>query len=223
MTLNREESAVNFYYTIQSPYAQKVLIALYEKGVAFTPVKVNVLDPADRAAYQKIYPLGKIPLLTDESKDLFIPESTIIIEFLENEFPGQGTQLIPDDKVAARRVRFKDRMSDLYINATISTIFFDSMKPEDKRNPEAVTRAREHLDVMYRFMDDFLGKNEYVAGSEFSMADCATFPGLFYAQQMHPFSAYPNVVAYLQRLMQRPSVQKVVAELMPLLQAMQGK
>ncbi len=211
---------MNLYYSILSPYGQKVLIALYEKGIAFTPVNVNLSDPADKAAYQKIYPLGKVPLLTDESKELFIPESTIIIEFLENEFPGQGTQLIPDDKVAARRVRFKDRMSDLYVNMSISTIFFDGLKPEDKRNPDAVAKAREHLDVMYRFMDDFLGKNEFVSGSEFSMADCATFPGLFYAQKMHPFSDYPNVVAYMQRLMQRASVQKVVAELMPKLQAM---
>ena len=92
---------LKLHYNIASTYSQKVLLALFEKGVPFTPAVVNLQDPAARAEYKKLYPIGKIPLLTGEA--IFIPESSIIIEFLENEFPDSGTKLIPDDKTAARR------------------------------------------------------------------------------------------------------------------------
>ncbi|MDE2421397.1 MAG: glutathione S-transferase family protein [Gammaproteobacteria bacterium] len=211
---------MKLYYSILSPYSQKVMIAFYEKGVDFTPTKVNFGDEAGRAEYAKIYPLGKIPLLVDESKDLFIPESTIIIEFLENEYAAQGTSLIPSDKTAARRVRFKDRMHDLYVSEPVVTLYFDTMKPADQKNPEAVAKARKTLDVMYNYMEQSFAENQFASGNEFTMADCAAFPGLFYAQKLHPFSQYPNITAYFQRLMQRPSVQKVLSELLPVLQAM---
>ena len=78
---------MKLHYFPLSTYSQKALIALYEKKVAFTPEIVDLQDPAARAAYRDIYPLGKVPLLTrDEGR--MIPESTIIIELLETRRPG---------------------------------------------------------------------------------------------------------------------------------------
>jgi glutathione S-transferase len=51
------------------------------------------------------------------------------------------------------------------------------------------------------------------------MADCAAFPGLFYAQKLHPFNQYPNISAYFGRLMARDSVKRLMAEVMPALSA----
>ncbi|GMQ96224.1 MAG: hypothetical protein BMS9Abin14_750 [Gammaproteobacteria bacterium] len=53
---------MKLYYRPISTYAQKAQIAFYEKSVAFTPELVNLMDEAARAAYRKIYPLGKVPL-----------------------------------------------------------------------------------------------------------------------------------------------------------------
>jgi glutathione S-transferase len=212
---------LTLHYAIPSTYSQKAVLAFYEKGVPFTPAPVNLFDPEGKAAYKKLYPLGKIPLLTGD--DIFIPESTIIIEFLENEFPNSGTKLIPDDKTAARRVRFKDRMHDLYLNEPISAIFFDSLKPEDKRNPEAIAKAHATIDIMYGYMEESFGKNPAAGAADFSMADCAAFAPLFYAQQLHPFKEHKNIGAYFGRLMERASVQRMMGELLPALEKFNNK
>ena len=212
---------VTLHYAIPSTYSQKAILAFYEKGVDFTPAQVNLFDPAGHAAYKKLYPLGKIPLLTGD--DLFIPESTIIIEYLENEYPTSGAKLIPDDKTAARRVRFKDRVFDLYVNEMVSSIFFDSLKPAEKQNPEAVAKAHETLDISFNFMEDSLKNNVFTCGSEISMADCALFPPLFYAQRLHPFKDRKSISAYFDRMMQRKSVQRLMVELLPALEKFNTK
>ncbi|WP_126284728.1 glutathione S-transferase family protein [Burkholderia stagnalis] len=208
---------LTLHYAVPSTYSQKALLAFFEKGVPFTPKPVNLFDPEQASAYRKLYPLGKIPLLTGD--DLFIPESTIIVEFLENEFSTSGTKLIPEDPIAARRVRFKDRMHDLYLNEPIVTIFFDSLKPEDKRNPEAVAKAHATLDVMYSFMEEFYGKHPDAGVGEFNMSDCASFAPLFYAQKLHPFSDLKHISAYFARLMERSSVKRLLGELLPALES----
>jgi glutathione S-transferase len=213
---------LTLHYSIFSTYSQKVLIAFYEKGVPFTPATVNLFDPQAAAEYRKLYPLGKVPLLTGDG-ERFIPESSIIIEFLENEFPNSGTKLIPDDKTAARRVRFKDRMTDLYVNEPVVELFFDSQKPPEKRNPEETAKAHARLEILYGYMNDSLSNNPKAGAEEFTMADCAAFAPLFYAQKLHSFRDYKHVGAYFDRLMQRDSVKKVLAELLPALEKMQAK
>lgn len=66
-----------YYYPI-STYCQKVLIACYEKSVEFTPQLVFLFDEAEREAYRKIYPMGKIPLLVLDDGH-WVPESSNIV------------------------------------------------------------------------------------------------------------------------------------------------
>jgi glutathione S-transferase len=212
---------LKLHYAIPSTYSQKTILAFYEKGIEFTPVQINLFDPESAAAYKKVYPLGKIPLLIGD--DVFIPESSIIIEYLENEFPTSGTKLIPDDKTAARRVRFKDRMFDLYVNEKVAGIFFDSLKPAEKQNPEMVAKAHETLDVLFGFTEDSLKSSAFAGGNEFSMADCALFPPLFYAQRLHAFKDRKNISAWFDRMMQRKSVQRLLVELLPALEKFNSK
>jgi glutathione S-transferase len=209
------------HYHVASTYCQKVLLAHYEKGIAFEPVLVNMPDPAARAEYKKLYPLGKIPLLTGD--DLFIPESTIIIEYLENEYPDAGTRLIPADKTAARRVRFKDRVYDQYLNDPVSTLFFETQKPEGKRNEEAVAKARGTIDVVYGLMEKSLESASFLSGDSYTMADCAAFAPLFYAQRLHPWAQHKNIAAYFARVVERPSAKKLLAELLPALEKFNQK
>ena len=76
---------MKLYYYPLSTYCQKVLIALYEKSVDFTPERVSLMDDAERDAYRKIYPLGKIPLLVLDDGH-WVPESSIIVEYLDTHF-----------------------------------------------------------------------------------------------------------------------------------------
>ena len=89
-----------------SSFCHKVLIALYENDTPFTPKLVNLQDEGERTAFRKMWPIRKFPVLRDEAEDRLIPESSIIIEYLDQKFPG-GTRLIPSDPTPARETRLR--------------------------------------------------------------------------------------------------------------------
>lgn len=203
-----------YYYPI-STYSQKVLLALYEKEIDFEPVIVEMFDEQARAAYNEIYPIGKIPLLCP-TEDHLVPESNIIIEYLEGHF-DQGTQLIPDGIDEARKVRFMDRMNDLYLNDSMATLWF-----ADSKSPEDIAKAKHYLDTCYEHLNARFENSTWVNGEEFTMADCSCIPPLFYLQKVYPFNDYPHLVAYFERAMSRPSYQRVLSDAMPILETMQA-
>ena len=82
---------------------------------------VNLTDPASAAAFKKMWPLGKFPVLRDESRDEMVPESSIIIEYLAEHYPGNA-ELVPKDRDLARKVRFSDRFFDLYVHLPMQKI-----------------------------------------------------------------------------------------------------
>src|SRR5690242_850107 len=77
------ERPMKLYFHPVSSYSQKALVAFYEKGCAFEPVIINLMDPKEREAYQKINPIVKIPFLRVEEKNLELAESSIIIEYID--------------------------------------------------------------------------------------------------------------------------------------------
>ena len=206
---------MKFYYHPISTYSQKVLIALNEKGVEFEPQVVALMDPKAKAEFRELYPLGKIPLLvTDEGRK--IPESSIIIEYLDGV---AGPKLIFGNAEQSRQVRFKDRMFDLYLNESVTTLLFQSMKPASQRDKERIETATFRSNTMYGLMEKELANQPFAAGETFSMADCAAAPALFYAQKTAPFGGFRHVSAYWERLASRPSVQQVIKEAEPHIKA----
>ena len=211
---------MKLYYFPLSTYSQKALIALYEKGIEFTPEIVELGVPEKRAAFKKIYPIGKVPVLVRDD-GWHIPESSIIVEYLDTQL-DRGPRLIPEDKELARRTRFFDRTFDLYVNEPALTIFFDGRKPEAERNPTAVAAARERLDTMYVILDKHFEKGPWTVGEAFTMADCSAAPALSFARMMHPFDKHPNLLRYFGRLVERPSFARVLTEAKPYIAKLMG-
>lgn len=211
---------MKLYYHPVSTYAQKAMIAFYEKNAAFTPEIVQMMDPKAKAEYKKIYPMGKIPLLVLDD-GWMIPESSIIIEYLDENHLG-GAKLIPEDKNQARQVRFWDRMCDQYLNVPCSAMFVETvMKPAHERNHAAVEDAKARLDVMYEALAKQLSGRTWIFGENFTMADCSAAPALFYLNGLHPFGRHAQIASYLDRLTARPSFAKVLQEAAPYLEAFQ--
>lgn len=198
---------MKLYYFPLSPYSQKVLIALAEKGTPHTSEIVNLGDAAARAGFEKLNRFGKVPFLVDEKRDWKIPESSIIIEYLEEHAKG-GTQLIPSDPDLARQARFHDRVFDLYVTEQALKIFFDARRPAEKRDAMGVESAEKRLDKTYAMFDDYLAKRTWVLGDAFSMADISAAAALGMAMLVRPFSAHKHLAAYFARLSERPSVQR---------------
>ena len=128
-----------------SSFCHKALIALYENDTPFAPKVVNLQDEGERAAFRALWPIGKFPVLQDEARDRMVPESSIIIEYLDRHYPGK-TRFVPDDCDLARQTRLRDRFLDLHIHMQMQKIVGDRLRPADRRDPYGVEQARELMD-----------------------------------------------------------------------------
>jgi glutathione S-transferase len=184
-----------------SSYCWKVLVALYENDTAFTYRSLGPEDP--QAAIE----------LVDEGRPVI--ESSVIIEYLALHYPGP-VRLIPADPKAALEVRFLDRYFDNYVMTPMSKIVANQLRPEDRRDSYGVDEARAALDTAYRWLDGVMARRTWAAGENFTLADCAAAPSLFYADWAHPIGeSFPHVRSYRARLLARPSVARTVDEARP--------
>jgi len=208
---------LKLYFHPLASFCQKVLIALYENDTTFEPRLVDLTDPASNAAFKKIWPIGKFPVLRDEEKDRLVPESTIIIEYLAQHYPGR-TQLVPADADLARQARMCDRFYDLHVHVPMQKIITDRLRPAGKNDPHGVEEAKALLRTACDMLNQDMRTKTWAMGDEFSMADCAAAPPLFYANMVMPFGdTHKNVARYLGRLVERPSYARVLKEAQPYL------
>jgi glutathione S-transferase len=202
--------ALEFHYHPLSSYCWKALIALYELGCDFQPIIVDLGDPQAREAYLKISPLGKIPALNDTARGVSLYETSIIIDYLDQHYPGPRP-LIPPDRDAAREALFQDRFYDLYVHNTFSRIVADRLRPEGKGDAFTVEQARAQLHISYDVLERELAGRTWAAGEAFTLADCSAAPALFYADLIEPIgTGRPTLSAYHRRLRARPSVAKAI-------------
>ena len=202
---------LKLYYHPLSSFCWKALIALYENDTPFEPVLVDLQDQGEREAFLKLWPIGKFPVLRDEARDHMVPESSIIVEYLGRHYPGP-VKLIPDDPDLSRQTRMCDRYFDLYLHMPMQKVIGDRLRPADKKDPFGVEQARVQMRTVLTMMEADLGPN-WMMGDDFSLADCATAPALFYAAKLMPLGA--KVSAYLERLKARPSFARVLKEAEP--------
>ncbi|ANV99471.1 glutathione S-transferase family protein [Bradyrhizobium icense] len=199
-------------------YCWKALIALYENDIPFTPNLVDLGNPAERAALVKLWGIGKFPVLRDDARDQTVPESSIIVEYLDRHHGGR-TRLIPGDPDRALQTRLRDRFYDLYVHLPMQKIMLDRLRPEGKRDPHGVEEARVQLRTSYAMIERQMENGGWAIGEDFTLADCAAAPSLFYGNMAVPFGeAQKSLSAYLARLKARPSVARVLKEAEPYFQ-----
>jgi glutathione S-transferase len=200
-----------------SSFCWKALIALYENDTPFEPRLVDLGNETERAALLKLWPIGKFPVLRDDAKDRTIPESSIIIEYLDNYYPGR-TRFIPADAKLALQTRLRDRFYDLYVHLPVQKIVGDRLRPQGKKDPHGVEEAKARIQSCYGMIDKEVAAKTWAMGEAFSLADCAASPALFYANKVMPFGdTHKNVTAYFGRLKARPSFARVIKEAEPYL------
>ncbi|HWO10003.1 MAG TPA: glutathione S-transferase family protein [Polyangiaceae bacterium] len=209
------------YYHPLSSYCWKALIALYEADVPFEKHLVNLGDPAQRAAFLELTPLGKFPLLRDTDPDRCIPESSILIEYLALRAPS-AARLFPSSPELALEARARDRFFDLYVMDPMQKIVGDKLRPPAERDARGVAEAHARLDTAYAIAERFLRESGWAVGNDFSLADCAAAPALFYANKVHPLPHASRSRAYLARLEARPSFARVLREAEPFMSMFPG-
>lgn len=194
-----------------SSYCQKVLIALWENDTPFTYRHME--EPGVGEALAARWPIGKFPILVDDGQT--VVETSIIIEHLDRHHTGV-VRLVPADPDAAIDVRLLDRFFDQYVMNAAQVAVNEAirkMRGQPDRLEEARETTAQALEVAYGWLEGRLKERVWAAGDDFSMADCAAAPSLFYADWVHRIGdAYPWLRAYRTKLLNRPSFARAVAE-----------
>ena len=207
--------SLTLHYHPLASFCWKALIALYENDIPFTPNIVDLGDAAERAALQKLWPIGKFPVLRDDARDQIIPETSIIIEYLDRHYPGQ-TRFVPSSDELALQTRLRDRFFDLYVHLPMQKVMEDRLRPQGSKDPHGVESARAQLRTSYGMTETRMVAGPWAIGHQFTIADCAALPALFYGGMVEPFPGdHSGLAAYFERLKARPSVARVIKEAGP--------
>ena len=194
-----------------SYYCQKALVALWENDTPFTYRHLE--EPGVTEERMARWPIGQFPVLLDD--DRTIAESSIIIEHLDL-FPPGPVRLRPEVREAALEVRFLYRFFDHQVMTHVQRPVGEALRGADGRREEAVERAARALDTAYDWLEDKLAGRRWAAGDDFTLADCAAAPSLFYADWVHPIGPDRSWLrGYRARLLARPSFARAVAEARP--------
>lgn len=207
--------SLKLYFHPLASFCHKALIALYENDVAFEPILVDFGDEKSSAAFMKVWPMGKMPVLRDETRDRTVAESTVVIEYLDAFYSGT-IRFLPADPDRAWQTRFWDRFYDNYVQEPMQKIVTDQLRPKGQNDTHGVDQAKSQLLQAYSVAEPAMQARRWAIGEDFTLADCAAAPALFYANTVMPFGpAEKNLSAYLDRLMTRPSFARVLQEAEP--------
>ena len=191
-----------------SSYTQKVLIALDENRTQFEFRILDETHPEHAEDWLKRWPMALSPLLVDGDRQFM--EASIVIEHLHLAHRGPAP-LLPDDPHAALDVRFMDRFFDLYVMDAMQVAVAAKLGRAGMPPETGLDLATQRLTKAYGWLETYLAGREWAVGESFSLADCAAAPSLFYADWVFQIpDDYPNVRAYRQRLLARPSVARAV-------------
>jgi|SRR5579859_3689283 len=207
--------SLTLHYHPLASFCWKALVGLYELEVPFEKHLVDLGDPAARAAFTRLWPMAKFPVLRDDARDRTVPESSILLEYVDRLQGGPG-RLIPADPERALECRLRDRLFDAYVHQPMQAIVGDRLRPQPSRDPYGVEQARAQLETSYALVDEQVRGGPWAMGDAFTLADCAAMPALYYANRVASFEGrWKNLTAYLRRLEQRPSVARVLDEAQP--------
>jgi glutathione S-transferase len=195
---------IKLYTFPPSTNSRKVRIALLEKGLEFERINVDLSKSEQKdPEYLKIHPFGQIPALDDEG--FIIYDSTVINEYLEDEYPYPS--LMPSDSEGRARARLMEDLRDTHFNPYFVHIIQEMRKPEGERDSQRIDNAKAEIIKCFDRIEAELGGKEYLAGP-FSLADVAFMSNIELLDRFGiPVAAdkYQNTVAWIARLKARPS------------------
>jgi stringent starvation protein A len=184
---------MTLYSGTTDPYSHRCRIVLFEKGMDFQVIDVDLANkPEDLAV---INPHNTVPVLVE--RDLVLEQANIINEYIDERFPHP--QLMPADPVMRARAR-------LFLH-NFEEQLFDHIKDLESDNQKAADKARATIRDNLTQIVPLFSKQEYILGDDFSMLDVAIAPLLWrlghYGIEL-PKQAAP-LLKYAERIFSRPA------------------
>ena len=113
-------------------------------------------------------------------------------------------------------MRFLDRFFDLHVQGNMQPAVNHALRPEGKGDAYGAEHGRKNLHIAYDWLEANLPDGGWAAGDDFTLADCAAAPALFYADWVEEIGDLrPKLKAYRARLLAHPAVARVVDEARP--------
>ena len=200
-----------------SPYAARCRLAIFKKGLDIEIVAPPEGGPRSEA-YRAINPLRKVPALVLDDGTV-IPESAVIVEYLEDRFPEPS--LRPASPEALARARLLVRVAELHLIPPFGRLI--GQRDPAGRDPVVVEGAKAEIAGALAHLEHFLAAGDgFAAGPGFSIADCGLMPLLFGHTRIMPMfgdaeplggDRYPKLRAYWRRLQADPVVARVGGEM----------
>lgn len=195
---------LKLYDSPECPFSQKTRIVLAEKDLTFETIPVDLAAGEQKSSdFLKLNPFGTVPVLIDD--EVIVYDSTIIDEYLEDEYPHP--ELMPSDSAARARVRtLEDYADNAFIRVT-DAIIEELHKPEGERNADRMGAARQQVARMLAVLDGSLAGRSWLVGN-FSLADVAFAPRaiVLAALGVEIDPEWKNLHGWIQRLNQRASI-----------------
>ena len=233
---------IELFHSVNSVCAQKVRVALAEKGLEYRDHLMTLRGDQFDPEYMKLNPNGVVPTLIHDGRTII--ESSVILYYLDEAFPAPP--LMPKDPYERAKVRMVNKLVDEYVhNACVILTFGTAFRPwfagltaeqidqrlaksplkkrsEYKRDvalngldSKFAREALEHYEKLLRVIDGAGGG--WLAGGEFSLADIAAVPyvlRLDFLRMSRLWEGRPAVASWYKRVLARPSVQKELLERM---------
>jgi glutathione S-transferase len=235
---------LELYHSINSVCAQKVRIALAEKGLAYRGHLMTLRGDQFDESYMKLNPNAVVPTLVHDGRPVI--ESSVILYYLDEAFPHPP--LMPEDLHLRARVRQFNKLVDEYVHNSCTILTFATafrpwfkgltgeqieqrlakspsrQRTEYKRDvalhgldSKYVRDALAHHEKLLKAMASALAEGPWLAGKAFSLADAAVVPYILRLDLLRLrnfFGGNPEIVAWYERMRERPSVRKELLERM---------
>ncbi len=198
---------IKLYDFLPCPFGQKVRIALAEKSLSYELASIDISKGEQRRPeFLRLNPYGRVPVLVDE--DTVVYDSTIINEYLDDEYPDPP--ILPRIEYSSLRARarlFED-FADTSFTPQVGQLMAEMAKTEGERDQNRVVRLRQTIERVLDYVNRELQGQHFLAG-EFSVADIGFVPRLVILGQLgiEASASRSNVDTWLRRLLERPGIQ----------------
>lgn len=211
----REPGSLTLFSGPMCPYTARIRVQIHHRNLP-----IDVAEPpvgTQSEEYRAFNPMGKIPTLVID-KECYLPESEPISEYLEDRYPGDDG-LRPNDPLDLAFMRVFSRMPELYFYPNALTLV--RLLSVNDRDPQIVRQKTDRLKRLMEDLDILLGRTSgaFAVGDQFTLADCALTPGLFYVwfvQNLYDVDAFketPTVRRYWEGLRSVPAAARVISEM----------
>jgi glutathione S-transferase len=183
--------------------ARKVQMLCEELSIPYTYITVDLMQGEQFSPeFLAVNPNGKVPAIDDDGFTLW--ESHAILRYLADK--NQAASWYPTELKARAKVEAWLDWNHTRLGLEAGRLAFHTLFAGEHRNQHTIDDAHKWLAKILPILDHALGKQDYICGSQITLADLGNLPSMAYLDMcQYDFSSHAAISAWYDRIKQRPS------------------